>query len=70
MREEKYPEYDQHKKAHDILVSQVSDIKKKFDQGEEVLSIEVFDFLKSWLTNHIQKIDRQYTPYLKGKDVA
>ncbi len=64
-----YPEYSGHKKQHDKLVAQVLDFQKDFKSGNAVLSAELMDFLKEWLTGHIQKTDMKYVSFLKEHGV-
>ncbi len=64
-----YPEYDQHKKAHENLVSKVKEIKTKINRGDATISMELMDFLTDWLTTHIKGTDRKYVPFLQGKGV-
>ncbi len=68
MRESGYAGYDEQKRAHENLISQVSEIQRKFKSGE-ALSQEIMSFLKNWLVNHIQGLDKQYGPHLNKKGV-
>ncbi|MBI3391927.1 MAG: bacteriohemerythrin [Nitrospirae bacterium] len=65
-----YPEAVQHKREHDALTKQVLDIKEKFKEGKAGVTVETMAFLKDWLTNHIKKTDKKYTPFLNGKGVV
>jgi hemerythrin len=65
-----YPEYQRHKAEHDHFVRQVSEIKERFQQGQIGLSIEVLNFLKNWLINHILGSDKKYSPLLSAKGAA
>lgn len=56
-----YPDSAAHKNEHRALVQQVSDFKKKFDEGGVGLSVQIMDFLSNWLKNHIQGTDKKYT---------
>ena len=58
-----YPETASHKKEHDHFVAKVKDVKKDFDAGRLMLSIDIMNFLKDWLQNHIKKTDRRYTQF-------
>ncbi len=58
-----YPETAEHKQKHVQLVAQVIEFQKRVAKGEDVAD-ELMPFLKSWLVNHIQKSDREYTQFL------
>ena len=65
-----YPESAVHKKEHDDLTSQVLDVQKKYKNGASgTLSLEVLNFLKYWLVNHIGAADKKYGPYLNSKGI-
>jgi len=64
-----YPEYDQHKKIHENLVDKVKEFKAKVDRGDSTISMELMDFLKDWLVNHIKGTDKKYVPFLQDKGV-
>lgn len=72
MRIFNYPEYNEHKKHHHELTTQVIDLKKKVEAGEAKISMELLGFLRSWLTNHIMVEDKRYAPFLieKGLEPA
>lgn len=55
-----YTGYEEHKKKHELLIEQVNDLKSKFQAGDRKITLEVVDFLKEWLLNHIQKEDQKY----------
>ncbi|HBF88113.1 MAG TPA: hemerythrin [Bacteroidales bacterium] len=64
-----YPEFDAHKKQHDEFIAKVSEIQTKFLSGKMVLSIEVTNFIKTWISGHIQGTDKRYTNFLLEKGV-
>ncbi len=64
-----YSKFNEHKKEHDELIKQVTELKKKFDNKQMFLSIELMNFLKEWLMHHIMKTDRDYGPFLNDKGV-
>ncbi|MBI5637704.1 MAG: hemerythrin family protein [Nitrospinae bacterium] len=64
-----YPNTAAHKKEHDELTKQASDVLNNFNSGKAVLSMAVMVFLKDWLYNHILKTDMLYKDYLIGKGV-
>jgi hemerythrin len=65
-----YPDSNIHKTVHVGLVQQVKEIKKNFEGGKVVLSMEVMNFLKGWLGNHILGTDKKYSSYLNSKGVS
>ncbi len=65
-----YPEYAEHKKLHDDLTRQALELKKGYEQGKPVITIELLTFLRNWLTNHITGTDKKYSAFFKSKGVA
>lgn len=64
-----YTGYDAHKKEHDDLAKQATDVLNNFTSGKTVLSMAVMDFLKDWLYKHILKTDLLYVDHLIAKGV-
>jgi hemerythrin len=60
----KYPGLEVHKTKHRELVKQVEDYITRFEKGEITLNLHLLNFLRDWLTNHIQKVDKEYGPWL------
>jgi hemerythrin-like metal-binding protein len=60
----KYPALPQHRIKHRDLITQVNEYITRFEQGDITLNIQLLNFLRDWLTNHIQKEDRQYASWL------
>ena len=56
-----------HKKIHEDLVAEVSAFGKAFKAGKAGVTMDLMDFLKDWLKNHIMKTDMAYVPFLKEK---
>ena len=65
-----YPDTAAHKAEHDALTKQVLEIQARFKDGATgTLSLEVLNFLKNWLLNHIQVSDKAYSPHLIASGV-
>lgn len=64
-----YPGTAAHKKEHGDFDKKVSDFKSDFDQGKIGLSIQLMNFLRDWLQNHIQGVDKKYGPFLNSKEI-
>lgn len=65
MRKAGYPALAQHQELHRTLLAQVADVKRRFDAGEALKTMEVSDFLADWLCTHILKHDHAYIPSMK-----
>ncbi len=52
-----------HKKEHAAFIEKVKDVKKGFEEGRILLSLDIMNFLKDWLKNHIQGTDKKYTAH-------
>jgi len=69
-REFGYEGIDKHIKEHQYLLQQVHDLKHKMENDEGfMLDLEVMDFLKNWLTDHIMGSDNDYSAFLVSKGV-
>lgn len=64
-----YPDKDAHKREHQEFVRKVVDFRDQFDSGRLFISMEIMDFLKNWLVNHIQGTDKKYGPFLNSKGI-
>ncbi|MEJ5362104.1 MAG: bacteriohemerythrin [Spirochaetota bacterium] len=64
-----YPEYEKHKKEHNALTDQVMDFYTRYQAGKTVFSLELMNFLKDWLTNHILISDKKYKDFFQSKNV-
>jgi hemerythrin len=64
MEAARYPGLAEHKLKHRELVKQVDDYVLRYDKGEISLNVQLLNFLRDWLTNHIQKVDMAYSACL------
>jgi hemerythrin len=62
-----YPQAAAHKKEHAGFVKKVSDFQSDFAQGRLMLSMDVMNFLKDWLVNHIQGTDQKYSAFFHAQ---
>jgi len=69
MTQYRYPSYPAHKREHDELARKAFELKTQNDRGENVITVEVMNFLKSWLTNHIKGSDKKYTKFFREHGV-
>lgn len=64
-----YPNFMAHKMAHDKFTAQVVDFQQKYQAGNTLITLELMNMLKDWLIQHIQGVDKQYTPHFTGKGI-
>ncbi len=64
-----YPGFDNHKEQHVAFVEKVDDFHQRMESGKLLVSLEVTNFLKDWLTSHIKKTDHEYSSFLVDKGV-
>ena len=62
-----YPDYESHKDLHDNFLKKIKDFELNYVNKPQVLAIPVFNLLMSWIKEHIQKVDKNYSNFLKNK---
>ena len=65
MQQCQYPDYPQHKRAHEELTAKVIEFQKDFEKSRAVMTIDLMQFLKSWLAHHIGQTDKKVSVYLR-----
>lgn len=60
-----YTGYDEHKAEHKIFIEKLGELKTDFANGKTTISLEILNFLKDWLLNHIRITDQKYVPQVK-----
>lgn len=58
LREYGYKEYDNHKKEHMLFITKVKEFRSKLLKNEAKINMDLLNFLKDWLLNHILKNDK------------
>jgi hemerythrin-like metal-binding protein len=54
-----YADFAKHKKQHEELLKTVTEFQAKYASGSIALSVDVMNFLRDWLKNHILKSDKE-----------
>ena len=65
MRHAKHEYLDAHIKEHKKLVEQLNQLYKKHLLEDDPIYYDLMEFLKSWLIEHIQGMDKQFGVYLQ-----
>ncbi len=64
MKKRGYPAADEHYILHTKLLHQIKKLYEFIREDKAILNLEVFDFLKSWLLDHIQQSDKELGIFL------
>jgi hemerythrin len=64
-----YPALAPHRAQHREFENKVQSFKRDLEAGKTAQSVNVANFLKDWLTNHIKQTDRQYSEHLNKAGV-
>lgn len=70
MEKYKYPGLAVHKVEHEKLTAQVVEFQEKFRRKQALLTVELMQFLKSWLEHHISGSDQKYAAMIRSKQAA
>jgi hemerythrin len=69
MEQTKFPGLEGHRREHRKLIAQVAEYKTALDSGGRVNTIAVLEFLREWLTKHINGMDKGYSSHLNANGV-
>ncbi|MFO8002299.1 MAG: bacteriohemerythrin [Marinilabilia sp.] len=58
-----FPGLEKHREEHQAFIRKASEFYDKFTSGKLILSLEVTNFIKEWIANHIKEEDKQYAIY-------
>jgi hemerythrin-like metal-binding protein len=69
MEKYNYPNFKKHKFEHMNFISSVNDYINRVRAGRLLISLEITNYLRDWITNHIQVTDKAYSEYLNSHGV-
>jgi hemerythrin len=58
-----YPSFERHRAEHQAFIEKTDDFYEKISSGKLILSVEVTNFIKNWITHHIKSEDKQYAKF-------
>jgi len=66
-RKNKYPEYESHKKMHELYIGEFQKLKKEFaDNGHSIkFTMDLNNSLINWIVKHIKSADVELGRFLK-----
>jgi hemerythrin len=62
-----YPGLDAQKREHEAFFQKVAKMQTDLKAKNLTLSIELSQFLRSWISSHILGIDKEYTSFLNSR---
>lgn len=62
-----YPELEPHMIAHRDFRNLIYNLNKDFHEKKPVLTMEVIDYVKKWLNEHVLGVDQRYKKFLIEK---
>ena len=69
MKQYKFPGYGLHKERHESMGRHVLSLYDKFKSESKPNTLEIANYLKGWLANHIMGTDKLYRAFLNEKGV-
>jgi hemerythrin len=65
-----YPDAEQHIKEHREFTRKLLEIYARYNKGQfDALSRDTFEFLKTWLHNHVLDVDKKYEAHLHANGI-
>ena len=69
LRKAQYPQLASHEEMHRKFVAEVEALSQQMRDGRGANAVAVLQLLRDWLTNHIQKVDKQYSAHLNAAGI-
>jgi hemerythrin len=69
MRDNDYPDFESHKAQHEKMFNKVHEVLAEYEKDHDTAMSNAAEYLRSWLINHINGTDKEYSSYLIGKGV-
>ncbi|ARJ65064.1 hypothetical protein WV31_05005 [Magnetospirillum sp. ME-1] len=70
MSRNSYPHLDEHRRHHRDFLDRAKSHKSAVQSGDPTAAAKMFEYVATWLTNHIQMEDGKLANYLRAKKVA
>lgn len=67
MQKHGYKDFKKHKEAHSLFVEKVNFYAGKFNVSDNKMLLELINFLREWLLNHILLADKEMVRTINGK---
>jgi hemerythrin len=64
-----YPGLEAHRAKHHELINKVEEFLARYKRGEGSINVQLLNFLRDWLTNHIQQVDQSYSACVTARNI-
>jgi len=64
-----FPGLTEQQTEHEGFLNKINDVHERMKNGKMVVSIEVTNYIKDWVSKHIMGTDKKYSKYLIDKGV-
>jgi len=69
MKANNYPFFEEHRQEHIGFASRTAELQSLLHDGCQPLDLEILQFLKDWLADHILNSDKKMSFYLLSSDM-
>jgi len=64
-----YSDLENQKEQHEHYIAKISEFREEYDKGNMTISMDMMNFLKDWLKNHINGTDKKYSDFFEDKEI-
>jgi len=64
MESTKFPGLAEHRAEHRALVAKAEEYGARHKRGDNTMYLELLNFMRDWLTFHMQNVDKKYTVWM------
>ena len=69
MESTKFSGLAEHRAEHQALLARVDTCAARHKQGDGSVYLELLNFMRDWLTHHMQKVDQKYTAWFNEQGI-
>lgn len=66
----RYEEYERHRRYHNELIEQLSDLIHRFEKDRNSVTTETLEFLRHWFIDHVRVTDVRLAAFLRSREVT
>ena len=69
-KEYNYPEYEEHKKAHDNFIEKIAQFKEEYNEQDKNVTalMKLNKTILNWIIKHVKKEDQKLSEYIEEQD--